>query len=92
LIEINAGNSELKRVLRQCRSVDERIATKERYVRDVVLDCYQYSFEFQETPAAVLEAIAADPDERRRAADIHFNHDKALRIALDELNVARGRK
>ena len=92
LIEINAGNSELKRVLQQCRSVDERIATKERYVRDVVLDCYQYSFELQETPEAVLEAIAADADERRRAADIHLNHDKALRIALDELNVARGRK
>ena len=92
LIEINAGNSELKRVLEQCRSVDERIATKERYVRDVVLDCYQYSFELQETPEAVLEAIAADADERRRAADIHLNHDKALRIALDELNIARGRK
>jgi hypothetical protein len=92
LIEINAGNSELKRLLQQCRTVDERIATKERYVRDVVLDCYQYSFELQETPEAVLEAISADADERRRAADIHLNHDKALRIALDELNTGRGRK
>jgi hypothetical protein len=91
-IEINAGNSEFKRVLQQCRTVDERIATKERYVRDVVLDCYQYSFELQDTPESVRDAIAADADERRRAADIHLNQDKALRIALDELNAARGRK
>src|SRR5438067_3229717 len=91
-IEINAGNSQLKSLLKQCRTVDERIKTKERYVRDVVLDCYQYSFELQETPETVREAIAADADERRRAADIHLNHDKALRIAFDELNAARGRK
>ena len=91
LIEINAGNSQLKSALKQCRSVDERIRTKERYVRDIVLDCYQYSFELQDTPEAVLEAIAADTDERRRAADIHLNHHKALRIALDELNAGRTR-
>lgn len=91
LIEINAGNSQLVDVLKQCRSVDERIKTKERYVRDVVLDCYQYSFELQDTPETVREAIGADADERRRAADIHFNSDKALRIALDELNASRTR-
>jgi hypothetical protein len=90
-IEVNAGNSQLKSVLKQCRSVDERIRTKERYVRDVVLDCYQYSFELQETPETVREAIGADADERRRAADIHLNNDKALRIALDELNSNRTR-
>jgi hypothetical protein len=90
-IEINAGNSQLKSVLKQCRAVDERIRTKERYVRDVVLDCYQYSFELQETPETVREAIGADTDERRRAADIHLNNDKALRIALDELNTNRAR-
>lgn len=91
LIEINAGNSQLKTVLKQCRSVDERIKTKERYVRDVVLDCYQYSFELQDTPETVREAIGGDADERRRAADIHLNNDKALRIALDELNAGRTR-
>jgi hypothetical protein len=90
-IEINAGNSQLKSVLKQCRTVDERIKTKERYVRDVVLDCYQYSFELQETPETVREAIGGDADERRRAADIHLNNDKALRIALDELNANRTR-
>ena len=90
-IEINAGNAQLKSVLKQCRSVDERIRTKERYVRDVVLDCYQYSFELQETPETVREAIGSDTDERRRAADIHLNNDKALRITLDELNVGRAR-
>jgi hypothetical protein len=90
-IEINAGNSQLKSILKQCRSVDERIKTKERYVRDVVLDCYQYSFELQETPETVREAIGADADERRRAADIHLNNDKALRIALDDLNANRAR-
>jgi hypothetical protein len=90
-IEINAGNTQLKSILKQCRSVDERIKTKERYVRDVVLDCYQYSFELQETPETVREAIGADGDERRCAADIHLNSDKALRIALDELNANRAR-
>jgi hypothetical protein len=90
-IEINAGNSQLRAVLKQCRTVDERIKTKERYVRDVVLDCYQYSFELQETPETVREAIGGDADERRRAADIHLNNDKALRIALDELNANRTR-
>jgi hypothetical protein len=90
-IEINAGNSQLKSVLKQCRTVDERIKTKERYVRDVVLDCYQYSFELQETPETVREAIGGDADERRRAADIHLNNNKALRIALDELNANRTR-
>jgi hypothetical protein len=90
-IEINAGNSQLKSVLKQCRNVDERIKTKERYVRDVVLDCYQYSFELQDTPETVREAIGSDTDERRRAADIHLNNDKALRIGLDELNANRGR-
>ncbi len=91
-IEINAGNSQLKRLIQECRSVDERIATKERYVRDVVLDCYQHSFQLQNTPDAVIEAVISDSDEQRRASEIHFNHDKALRIALNELNVARGRK
>jgi hypothetical protein len=90
-IEINAGNSQLKSVLKQCRTIDERIKTKERYVRDVVLDCYQYSFELQETPETVREAIGGDADERRRAVDIHLNNDKALRIALDELNANRTR-
>ncbi len=75
--------------MQECRSVDDRIATKERYVRDVVLDCYQHSFQIQSTPDSVVEAIAADPDESRRAAEIHFNHDKALRIALNELNAGR---
>jgi hypothetical protein len=78
-------------VLKHCRSVDERIKTKERYIRDIVLDCYQYSFELQDTPETVREAISADTDERRRAADIHLNNDKALRIALDELNTGRTR-
>lgn len=88
-IEINAGNAQLKRVMQECRSVDDRISTKERYVRDVVLDCYQHSYQIQNTPEAVVEAITSDPDERRRAAEIHLNHEKALRIALNELNAAR---
>jgi hypothetical protein len=90
-IEINAGNSQLKRLMQECRSVDERIATKERYVRDVVLDCYQHSFQIHNTPEAVIEAVISDSDEQRRAGEIHFNHDKALRIALNELNAARNR-
>ena len=90
-IEINAGNRQLKRSMQECRSVDERITTKERYVRDVVLDCYQHSFQIQNTPEAVIEAVIIESDERRRAGEIHFNHDKALRIAINELNAARTR-
>lgn len=90
-IEINAGNAQLKRAMEECRTVDERIATKERYVRDVVLDCYQHAFQIQNTPDAVVEAVITDSDERRRAGEIHLNHDKAVRIALNELSAARKR-
>jgi hypothetical protein len=88
-IEINVGNPQLHALFQECRDVGERIAAKERYVRDVVLDCYQHSFALAETPDAVRDVLADDPDEKRRAADIHFNHDKAVRIARHELSASR---
>lgn len=90
-IEVNAGNTQFKRAIADCRTVDERIATKERYIRDVVLDCYQHAFQIQELPEAVVDAVFVDTDERRRASEIHLNHDKAIRIALNELNASRSR-
>ncbi len=88
-IEINVGNPQLQALFEECSDVGERIAAKERYVRDVVLDCYQHSFAIANTPGAVRDAIANDPDEKRRAADIHFNHDKAVRLARHERMAAR---
>jgi len=88
-IEINVANEQLQALFRDCHDVAERIAAKERYVRDVVLDCYQHSFLLAGTPARVSEALADDVDESRRAADIHFNHDKAVRLARHEMLAAR---
>lgn len=88
-IEINVANEQLQALFRDCRDVAERIAAKERYVRDVVLDCYQHSFLLADTPARVTEALSDDVDESRRAADIHFNHDKAVRIARHEMLAER---
>jgi hypothetical protein len=88
-IEINAGNPNFQALLNHAREVNERIAAKERYVRDIVLDCYQHSFQLQSTPETVRETIQDDPDESRRAADIHLNHEKAIRIAIHEISAAR---
>ena len=90
-IEVNAGNPNFQALLNQCRDVNERIAAKERYVRDVVLDSYQHAFQLENTPDSVRQTIQDDPDESRRAADIHLNHDKAIRIALHELHGGRAR-
>lgn len=88
-IEINVGNKQLQSLFQECRDVSERIAAKERYVRDIVLDCYQHSFVMANTPDTVRDALSNDLDEKRRAADIHFNHDKAVRIARHELHSSR---
>jgi hypothetical protein len=88
-IEINAGNPNFQALINHSRDVSERIAAKERYVRDIVLDCYQHSFQLQSTPETVRDRIQDDPNESRRAADIHLNHDKAIRIAIHEMNAAR---
>lgn len=89
VVEINLGNRQLKALFDECRDVGERIAAKERYVRDIILDCYQHAFDLRDTPDAVRDSIADDPSERRRAADIHFNHDKAVRVARHEMQTAR---
>lgn len=85
LIEINGANPQLRKLLENCKDASERSSAKERYVRDVALDCYQHAFELADVPETVLEAILTDPTgDERRAAEIHLNHDKALRIAQHE--------
>jgi hypothetical protein len=91
-IEINAAHPQLKRLFEACRTAEERIEAKERYVRDVVLDCYQHSFRLDDVPDMVHEQVMTDPDEGKRAAEICLNHDKALRIAISEREKNRDAK
>jgi hypothetical protein len=83
-IEINAANVQLKDLMARCKTAEERVAAKERYVRDVVLDCYQHTFALDEIPKAVNDALADEIPDRARAAEIHLNHDKAVRTAAIE--------
>ena len=84
-IEINAGHPQLVNMLKRCKTAQERVDAKERYVRDVALDCYQHCFNLKGIPEVVENQIFTDPDEGKRAAEIHLNHDKAIRIATNEL-------
>lgn len=90
LIEINGANAQLRKLLESCKDGAERSLAKERYVRDVALDCYQHAFRLNDVPENVLDTILTDPrGDERRAAEIHLNHDKALRIALHERETGR---
>lgn len=91
-IEINVAHPQVKRLFEACKTAEERIEAKERFVRDVVLDCYQHSFRLDDVPAMVHEQVFTDPDEGKRAAEICLNHDKALRIAISERGKYRGAK
>lgn len=91
-IEINAAHPQLKRLFETCRNAEERVDAKERYVRDVVLDCYQHSFRLDDIPETVHEQVMTEPDEGKRAAEICLNHDKALRIAISEREKPRDAK
>ena len=64
---------------------------KERYVQDVVLDCYQHQFQLEEVPESVSEQVMTEPEDGKRAAEIHLNHDKALRMAFREIEDHRKR-
>ena len=83
LVEINIGNPSLKSLFQTSKNVEERIAAKERYCKDVVLDCYQHHFKIDDFPEEVLSPIAQS-DESVRAAEIYLNHDKAIRFAIHE--------
>jgi hypothetical protein len=83
-VEINAANPQLRRLLESCRSAEERVIAKERYVRDLVLDCYQHSFALEELPRAVYDALSSETPDKTRAAEIHLNHDKAIRMVTLE--------
>ena len=87
-VEINAGNQQLVHLLQSCRTADEKIEAKERYVRDILLDCYQHYFKLEELPQRIHESLR-DEDQTRRAVDVHLNHDKAIRIAVHEREAKR---
>jgi len=90
-VEINAAHPHLKRLFQACRTAEERIEAKERYVRDVVLDCYQHAFRLEDVPNSVVEQVLTEPDDAKRAAEIYLNHDKALRVAIHEREASRRR-
>jgi hypothetical protein len=85
VVEINAGNPQFKRLLESCKTDEERVEAKERYVRDVVLDCYQDTFTIEEIPSSIRRG----DDRKQRAVDIHLNHHKAIRIAAHERDTRR---
>jgi len=82
----------LKRLFEACQTAEERIEAKERFVRDVVLDCYQHSFKLEDLPEMAHDHVMTEPDDGKRAAEICLNHDKALRIAISEREKDRGAK
>jgi len=90
IVEINVGNPSFKQMLKDCRSVEERMAAKERYCRDIVLDCYQHHFRLDDVPEEVSDAMA-ESEEAARAAEVYLNHDKAIRFAIFERNKERSR-
>jgi hypothetical protein len=83
-IEINVAHPQVKRLFKACQTVEERIEAKERFVRDVVLDCYQHHFKLEDLPDAAHDFVMSEQDDNVRAAEICLNHDKALRIAISE--------
>lgn len=83
IIEINAAHPQLKQLLKSCVSSEDRILAKERFVRDMVLDCYQHSFKIDGLPTNVHEFVV-EQDDAKRAAEICLNFDKAMRVAFQE--------
>lgn len=88
-VEINAANPDLKKLLASCSSAEERVSIKEKYVRDIVLDCYQHCFKLEELPEQISEIVLTEPDDKSRAAELHLNHQKAIRIAYIEKQTQR---
>lgn len=88
-VEINAAHPRFRRLFETCRTVEEKIAVKERFVRDIVLDCYQHSFRLEDLPDVVPEQVVGEVDEQKRAAEFCLNYDKALRIAIHERDKSR---
>jgi hypothetical protein len=91
-IEINAAHPRLKRLFEACQTIEERIEAKERFVRDVVLDCYQHHFKLEDLPDTAHDHVMSEQDDNIRAAEICLNHDKALRIAISEREKNRNLK
>jgi hypothetical protein len=91
-IEINVAHPQVKRLFQACHTAEERIEAKERFVSDIVLDCYQHHFKLEDLPETAHEQVLTDPDDGKRAAEICLNHDKALRMAISEREKNRGAK
>lgn len=82
----------MKRLFEACKTAEKCIEAKERFVRDVVLDCYQHSFRLEDLPEITHEYVITEPEDGKRAAEICLNHDKALRIAISEQEKDRSAK
>lgn len=87
-IEINAANHDLRGLLLTCRTAEEKIQAKERYLRDVLLDCYQHLFSLDDIPEEIGYPLL-DVEDKHRASEIYLNHDKAIRFAIHERNKSR---
>lgn len=83
-VDINGANTLLAGLLRLCSNHTERAALKDRYVRDIVLDCYQHAYNLDELPESVIELRREPAEDIFRAAEIYLNHDKAVRMARAE--------
>ena len=83
VVEINVANPQLKELFASCKNLEERVVAKERYCKDVVLDCYQHEFKLDDVPDEVSNSIAQS-EGNVRAAEIYLNHDKAIRFASHE--------
>jgi len=88
-VEVNAGNPQLVSYFERCGTPDEVVRFKEYYLRDIVLDCYQHVFELRDVPRIVYAGLPNE--DGARAAEIHLNHDKALRMAFHEIEASRKR-
>lgn len=83
-VEINVSNPEFLNLLSNCASVQERTAVKQRYCEDIVLDCYQHSFQLRTIPDEIWETTQESEDEASKASEMFLNHDKAIRFATKE--------
>lgn len=88
VIEINVANPALKNLFISCKTTEERVFTKERYCKDIVLDCYQHLFNLEDVPDEVAPVVS-EAEEKVRAAEIYLNHDKAIRFAIHERDKKR---
>jgi len=88
-VEINVANPSLVNLLKSCASLEERVLVKDRYCRDVVLDCYQHCFRLDSVPDGVWKVVQSLGEDSVKASEMFLNHEKALRFAARERSASR---